>query len=388
MLLTLALNSLIGTAQADLSSPPTSYIGATMLEGNVDFTFTGAASLDPEENPNQYAYFSGNTLYVGNEDEHGNTVDAIIEFFWFQSSIDRGSDFYVAIVKARSNPGRELWVSDWTNFGESPVLSVEAKCNTCGNPNGPAFNGAFRWDWAVPFDDYGVDAYGQITFTNSYGIGGNAEGAAMGSVAVPEGTEINGIGVTGDASVQAKGFVNSDYLVQTQYQVMLYEWDIFVSGTADTMAWDMFLNLEEREEQQAYHEYFLPLQVEEGQTFIIDEINVLGSFDNGMTQIMPYSLGVSVGGIEISPPNAWDWGQEEEEEEEVEIPDTQPDENENNEDNNNNGGDDGFEDNQEEFPGLENEPTEPVKSCSAVGSTAMGGIGLAMLLAAARRRED
>ena len=156
-----------------------------------------------------------------------------------------------------------LWVSDWTNFGESPVLSVEAKCNTCGNPNGPAFNGAFRWDWAVPFDDYGVDAYGQITFTNSYGIGGNAEGAAMGSVAVPEGTEINGIGVTGDASVQAKGFVNSDYLVQTQYQVMLYEWDIFVSGTADTMAWDMFLNLEEREEQQAYHEYFLPLQVEE-----------------------------------------------------------------------------------------------------------------------------
>ena len=64
MLLTLALNSLIGTAQADLSSPPTSYIGATMLEGNVDFTFTGAASLDPEENPNQYALTSQATPYM------------------------------------------------------------------------------------------------------------------------------------------------------------------------------------------------------------------------------------------------------------------------------------------------------------------------------------
>ena len=26
------------------------------------------------------------------EDNDGNTVDAIVEFFWFQSSIDRGAD--------------------------------------------------------------------------------------------------------------------------------------------------------------------------------------------------------------------------------------------------------------------------------------------------------
>ena len=81
----------------DLSESQTSYIGATMLEGEVDLTFDFATPLNPD-NQNAYAYFSGNTLYVGNEDDHGNMVDAIIEFFWFESSIDRGSDFYVAIV--------------------------------------------------------------------------------------------------------------------------------------------------------------------------------------------------------------------------------------------------------------------------------------------------
>ena len=95
----------------DLSASETSYIGATMLEGGLDLTFDYANPLNPDNN-NAYAYFSGNTLYAGNEDDHGNMVDAIIEFFWFESSIDRGSDFYVAIVKARSNPGRELWVED------------------------------------------------------------------------------------------------------------------------------------------------------------------------------------------------------------------------------------------------------------------------------------
>ncbi len=301
----------------DLSEAQTSYIGAQMLEGNSDLTFDFATPLNPD-NENAYAYFSGNTLYVGNEDDHGNTVDAIIEFFWFESSIDRASDFYVAIVKARSNPGRELWVEDWTNYGASPVLSVEALCFACGDPSGPEFNGAFRWDWAVPFDDYGIDAYGEIVFTNSYGLGAGAngeagaEGSAMSHGQYTENIE-GDIKAAGD--VQVKGYVNSDYRVQTQYQVMLYEWDVETTGTADTMAWDMYLNLEAREEYQAYHEYFLPLQVEEGQTFIIDQINVLGSFDNGMTQVTPYTMGVSLENVEISPP-FWQPPEEEEDEQE------------------------------------------------------------------------
>ena len=313
---------LMGDAKGeDLSESQTSYIGATMLEGNVDLTFDFATPLNPD-NQNAYAYFSGNTLYAGNEDEHGNMVDAIIEFFWFESSIDRGSDFYVAIVKARSNPGRELWVEDWTNYGASPVLSVEALCFACGNPTGPDFNGAFRWDWAVPFDDYGIDAYGEIVFTNSYGLGGGADGeaGAEGSaMAHGEYTENVDGDIKAAGNVQVKGYVSSDYRVQTQYQVMLYEWDLETTGTADMMAWDMYLNLEAREEYQAYHEYFLPVQVEEGQTFIIDQINILGSFDNGMTQVTPYTMGVSLENIEISAP-FWQPNEEEEEEEPITEP--------------------------------------------------------------------
>ncbi len=306
-------------AAEDLSESQTSYIGATMLEGNVDLTFDFATPLNPD-NDNAYAYFSGNTLYVGNEDAHGNMVDAIIEFFWFESSIDRGSDFYVAIVKARSNPGRELWVEDWTNYGASPVLSVEALCFACGDSLGPDFNGAFRWDWAVPFDDYGIDAYGEIVFTNSYGIGGGADGeaGAEGSaMAHGQYTENVDGDIKASGNVQVKGYVSSEYRVQTQYQVMMYEWDLETTGTADTMAWDMYLNLEAREEYQAYHEYFLPVQVEEGKTFVIDQINVLGSFDNGMTQVTPYTMGVSLADIEISAPF---WQPPEEEEEPIEEP--------------------------------------------------------------------
>ena len=358
---------LMSNAQGeDLSESQTSYIGATMLEGNTDLTFEFANPLNPD-NQNAYAYFSGNTLYVGNEDDHGNMVDAIIEFFWFESSIDRGSDFYVAIIKARSNPGRELWVEDWTNYGSSPVLSVEALCFDCGNPQGPDFNGAFRWDWAVPFDDYGIDAYGDIVFTNSYGLGAGAngeagaEGSAMAHGQYTENVE-GDIKAAGD--IQVKGYVNSDYRVQTQYQVMLYEWDVETTGTADTMSWDMYLNLEEREENQAYHEYFLPVQVEAGETFIIDKINVLGSFDNGMTQVTPYSMGVSLENIEISAPF---WQPEIEEEEEENIP--EPSEEESTETDLPELEDTaGLQNSDEDLPQLEeNTPSEPVKSgCSTL----------------------
>jgi len=37
-------------------------------------------------------------------DDTGNSVDAIVEFFWFESSIPRGSDFYVMQVKVKSSP--------------------------------------------------------------------------------------------------------------------------------------------------------------------------------------------------------------------------------------------------------------------------------------------
>ena len=83
----------------------TSYSGATILQGDTDVTFDYITNMDDEEDPNAYAFFEGNTLYLGNSDDYGNSVDGIVEFFWFQSSIDRGTDFYVAVIKARATPG-------------------------------------------------------------------------------------------------------------------------------------------------------------------------------------------------------------------------------------------------------------------------------------------
>ena len=131
----------IAHAQDDVSSSETSYTGATILEGDWDVTFQESIAIADSEDTFPYAFFEGNTLYIGNSDTHDNTIDAIVEFFWFQSSIDRGTDFYVAVVKTRATPGHDcyyapwdwargaqckLWADEWTDWGEYPVLTVEA----------------------------------------------------------------------------------------------------------------------------------------------------------------------------------------------------------------------------------------------------------------------
>ena len=68
------LGTLSAPALADdegLSDSQTSYTGAVMLEGELDVDFgdvvVGDMGLD--EGQSQYAYFTGNTLYFGSEDD-------------------------------------------------------------------------------------------------------------------------------------------------------------------------------------------------------------------------------------------------------------------------------------------------------------------------------
>tara|TARA_R110002074_G_scaffold27652_7_gene79981 strand:+ start:3766 stop:4947 length:1182 start_codon:yes stop_codon:yes gene_type:complete len=310
------LTALMGLASADpLNVPETSYRGATILQGDTEVWFNEVTDANYEQCDNCYSHFEGNTLYVGNSDNYGNSVDGIVEFFWFESSIDRGSDFYVAVVKVRATPGRdcpwyfgssdcELWADDLFDWGEYPVVSVEAITDVSRE------QGAFRWDWAVPFENYGVDAYGQVSVSNQYGIGANAsagaEGSAMTALSLPDGTNINGVPVGGNAAgsaeIQSKGFLNSDFMVQTQYETTLYEWDVFVNGRADLMAWDTYLNLGERANQSAYYEYFLPIQVEFGHNFYMDQFNFVSNFDTGNINPFAHELGISLQGVEIAPP--------------------------------------------------------------------------------------
>jgi hypothetical protein len=145
-----------------------------------------------------------------------------------------------------------------------------------------------------------MDAYGQVTFQNAYGIGSDSEGAVMahGEYKVDEeGTEVQAAG-----DLQVKGFHSSEYSVQTQYEVTLYEWDVFVDGRADLMAWDMYLNLGARETQSAYHEYFLSVQVEEGMPFMIEQLNFMGNFDTGWYDPFHHELGVTLSDLVISQP--------------------------------------------------------------------------------------
>ena len=313
----------------DLSASETSYTGATILEGDWDVTFENSVDITGSEETFPYAFFEGNTLYVGNSDIYDNTIDAIVEFFWFQSSIDRGTDFYVAVIKTRVTPGHDcyyapwdwargaqckLWADEWSDWGEHPVLSVEAMTDV------EREQGAFRWDWSIPFETYGIDAYGQVTFQNMYGIGSTSEGAAMahGEYQLDEDGAVKAEG-----SVQVKGYHSSEYSVQTQYEVTLYEWDVFVDGRADLMAWDMYLNLGARETQSAYHEYFLSIQVEEGQTFTLDNLNFIGNFDTGWYDPFHHELGISLEGMTIGQPYyAPTSGGEDEEEEDISGDDT------------------------------------------------------------------
>ena len=297
------------TAHAtELSDSETSYTGATILEGDWDVTFENSVDFSGSEDRFPYAFFEGNTLYVGNSDEHNNTIDAIVEFFWFQSSIDRGTDFYVAVVKTRVTPGDDcyyapwdwargaqckLWADEWSDWGEHPVLSVEALTDIGRE------QGAFRWDWSIPFETYGIDAYGQVTFENKYGIGSVSEGAAMAHAEYPL-SEDGSIKAEGD--VQVKGYHSSEYSVQTQYEITLYEWDVYVDGRADLMAWDMYLNLGARETQSAYHEYFLSIQVEEGEPFTIDDMNFIANFDVGWYDPFHHELGLTLENVTISQP--------------------------------------------------------------------------------------
>jgi hypothetical protein len=259
--------------ETGLSDAQTSYTGATMLIGSEDVVFNGVevGSTATAEDLTTYGYFAGNTLYAGTMDPDGNAVDAIVEFFWFESSVDRGSDFYVGIVKARTTPSEGFGLDhcDGWSFCDGPAVAVYTDSDTSSG------NGAFRWDWSLPFDDYGIDAVGEVTLTNSYGIGSSAEGSALYSETYDEdGNKVEG-------NIQAKGYVSTAYKVQTQYQVTLYEWDVEVEGNNSKMDWEVILNTGMSQEENAYHEFFVVMQVEEGETFTIDNLEIAGTVDGG-----------------------------------------------------------------------------------------------------------
>ena len=260
------------TTYTDVSEAETSFKGAVMLQAGIDVTFGEVTSGILEDDDNyRYAFFSGNTLYAGVEDIHGNTTDMIIEFFWFESSIERGSDFWVAVVKARTTPNLE---EGWKLMVEDePVLSLHAETfNDMGNAG-------FRWDWSLPFESYGWDAYGSVTMESAYGLNTNAEGASMVAFEYKNREDAAGGSVTEEVAtaVQSKGYMNEAFQIQTKYQITLWRWEMMVQGTPSDMDWDLYLDSWDRQDQNAYHEYMLVMQADEGKGFDLERIELSGN---------------------------------------------------------------------------------------------------------------
>lgn len=254
----------------EMTEAPTSYLGAVMLEGGVDVS-AGGFGPGPfgrdKYDQSEYAFWSGNTMYAGAEDEFGNGVDAIVEFYWFDSSIDRGSDFYVAVIKARTTPNLGgNWALE-TDDEDLPVLYVSAETDISRG------TGAFRWDWSVPFDNYGIESYGQVNMSASYGASVNGEGSAMAA------KQYNEDGVQAEGQIQAKGNFDASYNVTTNYSVELWSWYMQVRGFPYQVEWSMFCNNFTLEDENAYHEYFLVIQSDEGVPFVLDSLTLGGSLD-------------------------------------------------------------------------------------------------------------
>jgi hypothetical protein len=251
-----------------VSDAETSFKGAIMLKGDIDVSFGELTPGILEDDENfRYAFFSGNTLYAGVEDRYGNTSDMIVEFFWFESSIDRGSDFWVAVVKARTTPNLE---EGWKlEVEEEPVLSLHAETYN------EMDNSGFRWDWSLPFESYGWDAYGSVTMESSYGLNTNAEGAAM--VAYEQKESAEGVTEEVAATVQAKGYMNDSFQIQTKYQITLWRWEMMVQGTPSDMDWDLYLDSWDRQEQNAYHEFMIVMQADEDHGFSLERLELSGN---------------------------------------------------------------------------------------------------------------
>ncbi len=259
-----------GTAAADdgndsdLADAETSYKGAAILEGDVDVILGDVmpGTWGDADDLSTYGFFSGNTLYAGAEDYDGNSVDMIAEFFWFESSIDRGSDFYVGVFKVRTSPNLDDYE---LRLDHDPVLYLYAETDLSYG------TGAFRWDWSIPFENYGIDSYGEATLGTSYGLGANVEGSVMESKTVDE------EGATVEGTIQAKGFLQGDYKISAQYQVTLWRWEVDVHATPGSMEWEMYLNTSDRQEQNAYHEFFLVMQSEKDEPFVMDWLEIGGT---------------------------------------------------------------------------------------------------------------
>ena len=267
------------SATSGLSETETSYKGARLLKGE---RVVKVGSIEMGRNGDtgnsRYSFWQGDSLMAGvRNPETNNKVSLIAETYWFESSIYRSADFYVMVLKVKTSPNiTDEWTLQQENnwFDEmrwdvDTAQYLQARMDPSGN------NGGIRWDWSLPFDSYKWEPLRTINIEESYSAGFDAEGNFKEGVKMTD----KETGEYEDKSIQAKGYVNADYKVSTQYTVTLHKWQMLVSSASDDIEWQMVvLDGGAASSDNAYHEYFLVIQADKGATVKIDEINFGGAF--------------------------------------------------------------------------------------------------------------
>ena len=275
--------------ESEVSETDTSFVGARILKEGAEVSggepYTG---IYEDIETQSYGFWQGDTLFFGADNEEtGNTVDGVAEFYWFESSIPKSADFYVMVLKVKSSPNiiddwqlaqEDNWLGEFL-YDILPAQYVDVKMKNSGEA------GAIRWDWSVPFQNYKWEPVKTINIQQSYSAGydSSVSGGANGDVGWKG--EFKEAGVLADATagvnIQSKGYVNESYMVSSQYSVTLYKWEMVVLGGADDMIWNLIISTDgSTANDSAYHEYFVVIQAPQGELVHIEDINIGASFRN------------------------------------------------------------------------------------------------------------
>ncbi|MFT5433151.1 MAG: hypothetical protein ACI9OJ_003856 [Myxococcota bacterium] len=301
---------------AGTSDTGTNFQGARILKGNEDVVVQGTVTpgiFEDTDNP-RYSYWQGSTLFFGVESpETENSVDAIAEFFWFESSIPRGSDFYVMQLKVKSSPNPwDKWIlakepgfiDDYILFWNDVQPSQHV--DVFMEPGGA--HGSLRWDFCVPFETYKWEPVKTMQISESYGAGYSLNATANGQGKASQQFKEGGLvaDLTADANIQAKGYVNNDFKVQSQYTITLYKWQMLVQSGGEGIHYKLVVlpHDEENEQDSGYYEYFIVMQATRGTPVHIDNIEVGGMFRHKVPVWFDgyEGLSASLSDIWITPP--------------------------------------------------------------------------------------
>ena len=299
--------------ESGLSGTDTSFVGARILSQGEEIQGgeTYAGIYDDIETQS-YGFWQGDTLFFGGENEEtGNTIDGIAEFYWFESSIPKSSDFYVIVLKVKSSPNiiddwqlaqEDNWLGEFM-YDILPAQHVEAVMKNTGEA------GAIRWDWSVPFQNYKWEPLKTINMEQSYSAGYDASvaGGVEGNAGIKG--DFKEAGVLADATagvnIQSKGYVNESFKVSSQYSVTLYRWEMVVLGGADDMAWNLVISKDgSTANDSAYHEYFIVVQAPQGAEVHLEDLHLGATFRNNNTLWFDGwdSVSVTLGDIIWTPP--------------------------------------------------------------------------------------